>query len=160
MNRVLIAFLLLTIFSFKSPESKTTKITWLTDYELAKQTAKQENKKLLLNFTGSDWCGWCKILDREVFDTEDFIQYANEKLVCVKLDFPAQKKLPQAEVKQNFTLQKKYKVKGYPTILLLDHDETLIMETGYRRGGAQPYIDHLEYAFNAYAEYKAKKAKK
>lgn len=156
MKRFLVAFVLLSVFSFKSPVAE---ITWVTDYQAALQTAKDENKKLLLNFTGSDWCGWCKILDREVFNTEEFISYAEENLVCVKLDFPARTRLPEAEVRQNFSLQKKYKVRGYPTILLLDNDETLLLETGYRKGGVDPYIDHIEEAFEAYARYKAKKKK-
>lgn len=119
-------------------------LVWLTNYKNAVKKAQKEKKRLLLNFTGSDWCGWCVRLDKEVFSKKDFVTYANKNLVCVKLDFPRKKQIPQAEQKQNFELQTKYNVEGYPTILVLDNNEKLLMSTGYEAGGAKNYVQHLE----------------
>lgn len=128
----------------EKPADAATEITWMTDYEAAVQKAAKENKKLLINFTGSDWCGWCIRLDREVFKKEAFVQYADENLVCVKLDFPRRKKLSQAEAQQNMQLARKHKVRGYPTILIMDGQENVLLRTGYQRGGADNYINHID----------------
>ncbi len=124
--------------------SSTNNLVWVTNYKEAVKKAKKEKKRLLLNFTGSDWCGWCIRLDKEVFGKADFVKYANQKLVCVKLDFPRKKQLSQAEQTQNYDLQTKYNVEGYPTVLLLDSNESLLLSTGYQAGGAKKYIEHLE----------------
>jgi protein disulfide-isomerase len=123
---------------------KPNELTWVTNFKEAVKQAKRENKTLLVNFTGSDWCGWCIRLDREVFKKTEFIEYANKNLVCVKLDFPMRKKLTQAEALQNEELRKKYEVEGFPTILLLDTDENLLMVTGYQAGGPVKYVEHLK----------------
>ncbi len=143
-------------FSPKTTESvnKTTEntnidaepqnIVWLTNYKEAVKKAKKEKKRLLLNFTGSDWCGWCIRLDKEVFKKTDFVTYANKNLVCVKLDFPRKKVLPQAEQNQNNELQSKYNIEGYPSILILDSSEKVLLTTGYVEGGSKNYIEHIE----------------
>ena len=123
--------------------------TWETNYNEAVAKAKAENKALLLNFTGSDWCGWCHKLDGEVFSKEEFKNYAEQKLVLVKLDFPRRKQLPEAEKQQNRTLASKHNIKGYPTILLLDANEKLLLKTGYQYGGATKYVEHLNDALPA-----------
>ncbi len=74
---------------------------WLTDLRIAKERARQEKKAILLNFTGSDWCGWCKKLDAEVFSQKEFKDYAAKHLVLVEVDFPHGFKLPDATKKQN-----------------------------------------------------------
>jgi thioredoxin-related protein len=121
-------------------------ISWKTDYAEAVKQATKEKKTLLLNFTGSDWCGWCIRLDKEVFSKAEFVEYAASNLVCVKLDFPRNKKLPEAEVKQNEELAGKYNVEGFPTILLLNSTEKLLLTTGYQAGGPEAYIKHLKEA--------------
>ncbi len=119
-------------------------LSWETDYAAAVAQAKEENKRLLINFTGSDWCGWCKKLDREVFSQPTFIDFANDNLVCVKLDFPRSFRLSDEERKQNNTLARKHGVRGYPTILILDATENTLLRTGYKRGGVENYIRHLQ----------------
>lgn len=118
--------------------------TWVTNYDQAMKTAKKEGKTVLVNFTGSDWCGWCKKLDREVFNTDEFKAYANENLVLLKLDFPRRKQLPAEEKKQNQALLQKHAVRGFPTIVLLDAKENVLQRTGYQRGGPEAYIQHLQ----------------
>ena len=85
---------------------ETSKAKWMDDYEAAVKLAKAENKLLLLDFTGSDWCGWCIKLKKEIFDQKEFVAYAEENLVLVELDFPRKKKLTESLQKQNKELAK------------------------------------------------------
>jgi protein disulfide-isomerase len=117
---------------------------WMTDFTAAKAKAKAEKKVLLVDFTGSDWCGWCIRLDKEVFAKKEFQDYAAEKLVLVKLDFPQTKKLAPELEKQNKDLAKKYDVQGFPTIKLLKPSGSEIAETGYQEGGPVKYVEHLK----------------
>ncbi|MEY3853074.1 MAG: hypothetical protein RI910_2054, partial [Verrucomicrobiota bacterium] len=93
-------------------------LTWLTDLDEAKKVATKENKKLLVDFTGSDWCGYCIKLHKEVFDTPEFEKFAKD-FVLVELDFPKRKEQPAAEKTKNQAAQKKYSVNGFPTVLIL-----------------------------------------
>ena len=125
---------------------------WTDDMEQALKTAKAENRYLLVNFTGSDWCGWCIKLDKEVFSKSEFKKYAQEKLVPVMIDFPMRKKLSSRLQKQNSELQTKFGVRGYPTILILDPSGAKIAQTGYQPGGAEAYIQHIEKLIAPHAE--------
>lgn len=116
---------------------------WMTDFEAAKAKAQAENKPMLLDFTGSDWCGWCIKLDDEVFSKPAFQEYAKESLVLVELDFPRSKSQPAAVKAQNEALSEKFAVRGFPTIVLLTPEGELIEKTGYRRGGAEAYVVHI-----------------
>ncbi|CAM2007672.1 thioredoxin family protein [Acanthopleuribacter pedis] len=117
---------------------------WITDYNQALEIAKRENKVILINFTGSDWCGWCKRLDREVFSKDTFDDYAEEKLVLLKVDFPKYSKLPQEQMVQNDKLASRYRIRGFPTILMIDAKEQVLLTTGYRPGGPLDYVQHLD----------------
>lgn len=117
---------------------------WLTDFEAAQAKAVEEQKPLLLDFTGSDWCGWCIRLKEEVFSKQAFKDYAADSLVLVELDFPRGKKQTPELKAQNEALAMKYRIRGFPTILLLSPEGELIEQTGYRRGGAEAYVDHIE----------------
>ena len=119
---------------------------WLDDFEKAKTQAKAENKKILLDFTGSDWCGWCKKLDAEVFSQQEFKDYAAKKLVLVELDFPKGFKLPEATKKQNDALAKKFQIHGYPTIVVTSGSGLRKGELGYVEGGPKAFIKALEKA--------------
>ncbi|CAA6676573.1 MULTISPECIES: thioredoxin family protein [unclassified Lentimonas] len=117
---------------------------WMTDFDAAKAKAKAEDKPMLLDFTGSDWCGWCIKLDKEVFGEAAFKEYASSELVLVELDFPRGKE-QSAELKaQNEKLAKQYGIRGFPTILVLSPDGELIEQTGYQRGGAEAYVEHIK----------------
>lgn len=124
-------------------------VVWIEDYNVALQQANDQDKVILINFTGSDWCGWCKKLVKEVFSQPEFAKYANENLVLLKLDFPTTfKELPQEVQNARLQLQEKYQVKGYPTILLTDSQGDVIAQTGYQAGGAGEYVKHLESLIN------------
>ncbi|MGO8749967.1 MAG: thioredoxin family protein [Thermoguttaceae bacterium] len=116
---------------------------WQTNFETAKAKAKAEKKLLLVDFTGSDWCGWCIKLKNEVFDKEEFQTQAPKQFVLVEADFPSQKKLPAELKAQNDKLAKKYAIRGFPTILLLDAEGAVVAQTGYRSDGPEKYMQHL-----------------
>ncbi len=141
MNR----FFALLVFAFLSLGAvHAAELDWMTDYKAAEQKAAAEQKTLLLNFTGSDWCGWCIRLDKEVFSQPEFAAYAKEKLVLVKLDFPRNKPQSAAEKKQNQELAAKYRVRGYPTIMVLDSQGRRVGEMGYEKGGAEKWVQSLD----------------
>ena len=117
---------------------------WETDFEHAQKLASKSGKYMLLDFTGSDWCGWCIRLKDEVFSKKSFLAYAKEKLVLVQVDFP-RKKAQSKELKaQNLALASKYGIRGYPTIIILSPKSEFIQQTGYQAGGADAYVEHLE----------------
>ena len=116
---------------------------WQTNFEESKAKAKADNKLLLVDFTGSDWCGWCIKLKDEVFSKKEFQTEAPKQFVLVELDFPRQKKLPDELKTQNDQLAKQYKVRGFPSILLLDAAGQVIARTGYRPDGPEKYVAHL-----------------
>lgn len=124
--------------------AKTNVFKWETDLEVAKQRAKDENKTILMDFTGSDWCGWCIKLKDEVFDKPEFQEYAKKHLVMLELDYPRGKKLPSKEKEQNAKLKDEYKIKGYPTIILVSASGKEKARTGYVEGGPAKYVDHLK----------------
>ena len=116
---------------------------WETNFEKAKTAAAKDNKDLLIDFTGSDWCGWCIKLNKEVFDKDAFKQDAPKHFVLVELDYP-QKKEQSAEIKeQNKKLQETYTIEGFPTILLTDAKGRPYAKTGYQEGGPEAYNEHL-----------------
>ena len=137
----ILAFSLIFFSSCSIPSAQAQ--TWVTDYDAAMKMAKKEGKTVLVNFTGSDWCGWCKKLDREVFNTDSFKSFAADNLVLLKLDFPRKTQLPAEEKRKNQMLATKHGIRGFPTILLMDAEQNVLQRTGYRRGGPEAYIDHL-----------------
>jgi protein disulfide-isomerase len=108
---------------------------WHTDYAKALEKAKAENKRVLLDFTGSDWCGPCIQFNKEVLSRPEFLTYAEKNLILlVEVDYPQRKKQSAEVVKQNQRLAKQYGIdeKGYPTVVLLDPAGKIIREfTGY-----------------------------
>lgn len=113
---------------------------WMTDHAKALEKAKADKKVVLMDFTGSDWCGWCIKLDKEIFSQKEFTEYADKNLVLLKLDFPRNKKLSQALTKQNAKLQEEYKIEGFPTVIVLDSDGKQIGTLGYMEGGPSAFI--------------------
>jgi len=120
-------------------------LNWLTDLPKAQAKAKAENKQVLLDFTGSDWCGWCIKFNKEVLSTPEFAEYATKNLVLVEVDFP-RKKQQSAELKKaNKALDAKYHVDGYPTFVVLSKDGKEVgRQEGYAAGGAKAFITKLE----------------
>jgi len=114
---------------------ESSQLNWVNNIEDAVAQAKDGNKAVLVNFTGSDWCKWCVKLDGEVFSKKEFEAYAKENLVLVKLDFPSKIQQSEETKAYNIAQRDKYQVKGYPTILILDSKGKVLEATGYQPGG-------------------------
>jgi len=125
-------------------QAAAAELAWQTDLSKAQEIARTEKKMVMLDFTGSDWCGWCIKLNKEVFSTDEFAKYAKDNLVLVEVDFPQKKEQSAAQKKANRDLEKKYKVEGYPTIIVLNAEGKKIGELGYQAGGPKPFIGQLE----------------
>jgi thioredoxin-related protein len=128
------------------PLTQAGEDAWLTDMAKALEKAKAEKKAVLINFTGSDWCGFCIKLDKEVFATGEFAEYAKKNLVLVKADFPRSKPLPAEQKKANENLQKQYAepFEGYPTIVLVGSNGKKLGEiVGYGGGGPKAFIGEV-----------------
>jgi len=112
---------------------------WQTDYEQALATAKAENKCVLLDFTGSDWCGPCIQMNKTVFSKAAFLNFAEKNLILVEVDYPRRKELPEKVTKQNERLSHQYGIdnSGFPTVILLNPDGKILGQLeGY--GGERP----------------------
>lgn len=96
---------------------------WLVKIDEAYAQSKKTGKPILANFTGSDWCGWCKRLTASVFVKPDFKKWAEENVVLLELDFPRRKKVPADIKQQNASLQQAFNVRGYPAVWLFDMDK-------------------------------------
>ena len=107
---------------------------WLTDFKQAQEEAAKGKRLLLVDFTGSDWCGWCIKLDREVFSKPQFKEYADKNLVLLEVDFPRGKEQSATERRQNFELMERFGVQGYPTIIVLDGDGKKVGVLSYDAG--------------------------
>ena len=116
---------------------------WLEDYEEAKALAVSLDRPMLLDFAGSDWCGWCMKLEEDVFSKEAFETYAEENLVLVLLDFPRNKPQSDELRAQNAGLKAALGVGGFPTVVLLSPDGKELGRTGYEPGGPGPLIEWL-----------------
>ena len=118
---------------------------WLTDWEAAKAKSKTENKPILINLTGSDWCGWCIKMEKDIFSQKAFKDFAAENLVLMEADFPKKKEQPAALKKQNAELEKQYLAGGYPTVFLLDAEgKKLSDDLGTLKGGKDEFIAKLK----------------
>lgn len=118
--------------------------TWQTDRTTAQTRASAENRLLLMNFTGSDWCPWCVKLKKEVFETSEFKDYAARNLVLLEVDFPRKKELSPDLKKANEALRKEYAIRGYPTVVVLDSKLKKIGQLQYMAGGPKVFLGALE----------------
>ncbi len=140
---VLIAFFLMAGYSAQAQE-----LTWHNDLSKASELAIKSKKPLLLFFTGSDWCGWCMRLQKEVLTTPDFAKWAKDNVVLVELDFPRRKQLPDDIKKQNADMEQLFGIRGYPTIWLVtpaNKDGKVSFDrlgsTGYVAGGPAKWLE-------------------
>ncbi|MBT9392454.1 thioredoxin family protein [Hymenobacter sp. NST-14] len=121
-------------------------ITWNNTLDAAFQQAKATNRPVLAVFSGSDWCKPCIMLKQEVFDKPEFEQFAKDKFVLARFDFPRSKKnkLPADQTRQNELAAAKLNKEGsFPLVVLLSPDGKVLAKTGYRPGGVAAYDAHL-----------------
>ena len=121
---------------------------WVTNLEQAEQKAKTDHKFILLNFSGSDWCGPCIRMHKEIFESEDFLKYTNDHLVLLNADFPRMKKnqLPKEQQKLNDLLAEKYNAEGsFPCTILLDSNGKVIYTwKGLYKEGAESFTSEVK----------------
>jgi protein disulfide-isomerase len=135
-------FLVLGSLTIQSQE-----LTWQTDMNKALEISKKSKKPLFLFFTGSDWCGWCIRLQKEVFKTTEFAKWAKDNVILVELDFPRSTPQQPEIKKQNAELQQIFAVQGYPTVWFVrgsKKDGKINLEklgsTGYVAGGPTAWL--------------------
>ena len=115
------------------------------NYDEALAEAGKSGKLVYACFSGSDWCGWCKRLDKEVFSKEKFLKGVKDDFVLLYVDSPSDKELLSERAKEaNPKLVEKYGIQGFPTALILDAEGKIVAKTGYRRGGPAKYVKHLK----------------
>ena len=141
----MIRFTLLLTFGLVVGSLHAAEGRWLTDFAKAQAQAKAQNKMLLLNFTGSDWCPPCKALHKNVLIAEEFITYAKEKLVLVLVDFPQNKPQSEAQERANKELSEKFNVEGFPTVIVLSSEgKELSRQVGYDGSKAKAFVAKLK----------------
>lgn len=125
---------------------------WLNDFEKAQTFAKENNKMILLNFSGSDWCAPCIKMKKEVFDVSEFQAFADGALVLVRADFPRHKKnqLDPAQVEHNEKLAEKYNPKGkFPLTLLINPEGKVVYEwDGFQNMSAAQFVNEVSAKIN------------
>lgn len=123
----------------------STPVGFTDDLDAAFQRAEKNNKCVYACFSGSDWCGWCKRLDKEVFAEKEFLDAVTNDFELVFIDSPSNKDLLSERAKvENPKLTKKYAIRGFPSALVFNPKGAKIAETGYRSGGAKAYAEHLK----------------
>lgn len=119
---------------------------WQTDFQKSKEMASSQNKPIILVFSGSDWCAPCMKLEKEIWNSTEFKEYADKNLILHKADFPRKKKnrVDNTQMKENKTLAEKYNTKGYfPLVVILDKNGKVLGETGYKKMAPKDYINHI-----------------
>lgn len=147
MKQLMKKILMIAFLTFSSLTLQAQELTWHTDVSKASEIAMKQKKPLLMFFTGSDWCGWCIRLQKEVFKTPEFEKWAKTNVVLVELDYPRRTPQPDNIKAQNQQLQAMFRVQGYPTIWFVNpekKDGTInlngIGSTGYVAGGPKAWL--------------------
>jgi thioredoxin-related protein len=118
---------------------------WTSDYKKAQQEAKASHKLLLIDFTGSDWCGFCFQFDRAILSQPQFKDYATKNLVLMEVDFPVRKAQTVETRKQNLELKQRYQVEGFPTLIVLNGEgKTVWRYDGLYQGGLTAFLAELD----------------
>ena len=104
----------------QNPTTDEHGLSWYTDISKAQEVSNKTHKPIFAFFTGSDWCGWCHRLQANVFAKQEFIKWAQQKVILLELDFPRNKQLSPELMKQNNDLQQVFHVQGYPTVWIFN----------------------------------------
>ena len=147
-NKIFIIAFLMFFGIFQAQE---TAIYWETDINKAIDKSIEQDKKTLIFFTGSDWCGWCVKLQNEVFKKEEFSSWAKD-YILVELDFPRKKQVDQETLQRNYQIQQIFQVQGYPAVFIVKPEKkedgkinlNAIAQTGYVAGGPEKWIESVE----------------
>jgi thioredoxin-related protein len=150
MKNIVLTFILLGTFAINAQELK-----WHTDLNKAVNISQKENKAIMFFFTGSDWCGWCIKLQKEVFNTPEFKKWSDANVVLVELDYPKRKVLDDKLKTQNDHLQRIFAVQGFPSIWFVKPEvkgDKLNLKqlgnTGYIAGGPTNWLNEANNQMN------------
>ncbi len=137
-------FLLLTVLSISCglvSSNQEPNELWITDVNQAIALSKETGKPIFAFFTGKEWCSWCKKLENKILSKDTFINYAKENLILLELDFPrGRRDLPQEQI----NLARKFRIQGYPTVILMDSETNQLGQTGYESMTPQQYIENVQ----------------
>lgn len=128
----------------KAEASSAAEAAWLANFETAQARARSEKKLLLIEFTGSDWCPPCIMLERQVFSQPEFKEYAAQHLVLLEVDFPRMKELSDEQKAANEKLAERFGIYGFPSVVVLDSNGKILGQLGYMPGGPKDFIAALE----------------
>jgi thioredoxin-related protein len=143
MNRVF--FLIAVVFGLAASAAARAENSWETDFKKAQQQAKASNKLLFIDFTGSDWCGFCIRLDKEILSKPEFKDYASKNLVLLEIDFPRRKEQSTDVKEQNQRLAQEYQIEGFPTLVVLNGEGRRVWRyDGFFPDGSGAFIAELE----------------
>jgi protein disulfide-isomerase len=153
MKKLIVIFFILFI---QNLHSQQTTLNWHTDLNKAVNISISENKPMMLFFTGSDWCGWCIRLKKEVFNYPEFEEWTKDNVVLVELDFPRRKTIDPKILNQNRELARIFGVSGYPTVWFVNPQKLdtnklnfiKLGKLGYLAGGTNKWISTAEIFLN------------
>lgn len=157
MKKTFFITVLVFICSMSFSFAQTDALVWQTDLLKAQGLSEKEGRPIFAFFTGSDWCGWCNKLQKDVFAKPEFIAWAKKNVILLELDFPRRKQLPPELIQQNTSLQQTFGVQGYPTIWMftMTKDEAAkkynispLGSLGYPRG-AEPGQEQTKFLSEA-----------
>lgn len=131
--------LLLALPAGRAAEGNAAKALWYEKLDDAVAASTRSGKPILADFTGSDWCHWCKLLKKEVFDTPEFAAWAAQTVVLLEVDMPMEKPQTPELKKQNQALCDKFNIQGFPTVLILDAKLRQVGQLGYMEGGPKAF---------------------
>ena len=131
-------------FSTPNEEKGSGNLKWHENFEEVVAEADSTGKPILINFTGSDWCPYCIMLEKEVFSKMPFEKWAEKNAVLFKCDFPRKIHQPDSVKQQNNSLAQKYGIQGFPTVLLIDARGNILAQSGYESGGSASWVKSLK----------------
>lgn len=169
---IIAAFVMLVGFTAKSQSAETkteakSELVWQTDLVKANELSKSTNKPIFALFTGSDWCVWCRKLQKDVFAKPEFVKWAKENVILLEVDFPRYKQLSPEQTQQNQGLQQTFTVPGYPTVWVFNmakddksekYNITTFGSLGYPQG-AEVGKEEVKFLKDANAIFPAKDKK-
>jgi len=116
---------------------------WITDLNTAKTIAAQQDRYIFLVFTSMESGEWSKKMDEEIFQTDEFKQFARKNLVLVRIDFPPGGGQSQSVAAENKRLADQFNIRGFPTVIVINPLGQKLVQSKYMKGGPGPFLSEL-----------------